>query len=68
MKGLFFLGMLWDMWDPSSLTRDWTGAADSESAVLTTGPPGKSLKILLPDSLNGTQMIHAVSSSRKMLN
>ena len=36
----FFFGLTTPcgMWDPSSLTRDW------EYKILTTGPPGKSLK------------------------
>ena len=45
---LFYLAMpqiMWDfsMWDPSSQTRDQTHTPSIESAVLTTGPPVKSL-------------------------
>ena len=33
------------LWDLSSLTRDWTQAHSSESAVLIIGPPGKSQEV-----------------------
>ena len=39
----FFWSEPQSMQDPSSPTRDWTHASYSESAVLTTGSPGKSL-------------------------
>ena len=46
LKGtLFFFSFLaayQGMWDVSSLTRDWTSAPCTGSAVSTTGPPGKS--------------------------
>ena len=32
----------YDLWDPSSPTRDWTQALRSESSELTIGPPGRS--------------------------
>ena len=38
----YFLAMPCGMWDPSSLTRDWTGTTAVEGRFLTTGPPGKS--------------------------
>ena len=39
-----FLASLHGLWDLSSLTRDWTWAL---SRVLTTGPPGNSLGMVL---------------------
>ena len=38
----FFFATLWSMQDLSSLTQDPTCPAYNESAILTTGPPGKS--------------------------
>ena len=38
----FFLAKPHGFWDPSFLTRDQTLALGNESAVLNTGPPGKS--------------------------
>ena len=41
--GFFFFFWLRGMWDPSSLTRDWTLAAAQEGEILTTGLLGESL-------------------------
>ena len=38
---IYFLATTCSLWDPSSLTRDWTCALGSER-VLTTGPPENS--------------------------
>ena len=41
---LFYVLVFWPqgMWNPSSLTRDWTpGLPALEGKILTTGPPGK---------------------------
>ena len=46
----FFLATRYGMQDLSSPTRDQTHALSSESTVLTTGPPGKSLVVI---NLNG---------------
>ena len=44
----FFLAKPWSIWDLSSLTRGWTlPPVCWEHRVLTTGPPGKSLKLEL---------------------
>ena len=44
-KGIFFGGgTLWGLWDLSSPTRDWTFTPRIGNTVLTTRPPGKSLR------------------------
>ena len=42
LGSLNFLAMSHGMWDLNSQTRDWAGTACTGSAVLTTGPLGKS--------------------------
>ena len=44
ISDIYLLAALRSLWDLSSPTRDWTWALSSESAVITTGPPGNSLK------------------------
>ena len=39
---MFWFFWLWDMWDLSSPTKDWTLTPALGSEGLTTGPPGKS--------------------------
>ena len=41
-----FLATPWDMWDLSSLTKDWPDPLQRNHRVLTTGLPGKSLVYL----------------------